>query len=131
MCNKHLCPCTDAMANPSPAKSIGDPGITPLSPSHIQVTHFSNGLNVFLYTLYIPHYLLLLFFVLIAVFVQFFKMFVLLTKQNIEMAESYMTCALEEFILNFISMTEVLAFSSNLFMLCISYITVYMDNNLI
>ncbi|XP_068597279.1 heat shock 70 kDa protein 12A [Brachionichthys hirsutus] len=24
------------MANPSPAKSIGDPGITPLSPSHIQ-----------------------------------------------------------------------------------------------
>ncbi|XP_004076967.1 heat shock 70 kDa protein 12A isoform X1 [Oryzias latipes] len=27
---------TDAMANPSPAKSIGDPGITPLSPSHIQ-----------------------------------------------------------------------------------------------
>ncbi|XP_024916773.1 heat shock 70 kDa protein 12A isoform X2 [Cynoglossus semilaevis] len=27
---------SDAMANPSPAKSIGDPGITPLSPSHIQ-----------------------------------------------------------------------------------------------
>ncbi|XP_076598913.1 heat shock 70 kDa protein 12A isoform X4 [Chaetodon auriga] len=27
---------TDAMANPSPAKSMGDPGITPLSPSHIQ-----------------------------------------------------------------------------------------------
>ncbi|CAK6978421.1 heat shock 70 kDa protein 12A isoform X1 [Scomber scombrus] len=26
----------DAMANPSPAKSMGDPGITPLSPSHIQ-----------------------------------------------------------------------------------------------
>ncbi|XP_022620847.1 heat shock 70 kDa protein 12A isoform X1 [Seriola dumerili] len=29
---------TDAMANPSPAKSMGDPGITPLSPSHIQQT---------------------------------------------------------------------------------------------
>uniref|UniRef100_A0A672HYG4 Heat shock 70 kDa protein 12A n=1 Tax=Salarias fasciatus TaxID=181472 RepID=A0A672HYG4_SALFA len=29
---------TDAMANPSPAKSLGDPGITPLSPSHTQVT---------------------------------------------------------------------------------------------
>uniref|UniRef100_A0A7N8XVN9 Heat shock 70 kDa protein 12A n=1 Tax=Mastacembelus armatus TaxID=205130 RepID=A0A7N8XVN9_9TELE len=28
---------TDAMANPSPAKSMGDPGITPLSPSHTQV----------------------------------------------------------------------------------------------
>ncbi|KAL6101459.1 hspa12a [Pungitius sinensis] len=27
---------TDAMANPSPAKSMGDPGITPLSPSHTQ-----------------------------------------------------------------------------------------------
>ncbi|XP_029687854.1 heat shock 70 kDa protein 12A isoform X1 [Takifugu rubripes] len=27
---------TDAEANPSPAKSIGDPGITPLSPSHTQ-----------------------------------------------------------------------------------------------
>ncbi|XP_060896494.1 heat shock 70 kDa protein 12A isoform X2 [Labrus mixtus] len=27
---------SDAMANPSPAKSMGDPGITPLSPSHIQ-----------------------------------------------------------------------------------------------
>ncbi|XP_061546504.1 heat shock 70 kDa protein 12A isoform X6 [Phycodurus eques] len=27
---------TDEMANPSPAKSIGDPGITPLSPTHIQ-----------------------------------------------------------------------------------------------
>ncbi|XP_013858266.1 heat shock 70 kDa protein 12A isoform X4 [Austrofundulus limnaeus] len=27
---------TDAMANPSPAKSLGDPGITPLSPTHIQ-----------------------------------------------------------------------------------------------
>nr|XP_020463192.1 heat shock 70 kDa protein 12A isoform X1 [Monopterus albus] len=27
---------TDEMANPSPAKSMGDPGITPLSPSHIQ-----------------------------------------------------------------------------------------------
>ncbi|XP_072247691.1 heat shock 70 kDa protein 12A isoform X3 [Leuresthes tenuis] len=27
---------TDAMANPSPAKSMGDPGITPLSPSHNQ-----------------------------------------------------------------------------------------------
>ncbi|XP_054590370.1 heat shock 70 kDa protein 12A isoform X3 [Nothobranchius furzeri] len=27
---------TDAMANPSPAKSLGDPGITPLSPSHVQ-----------------------------------------------------------------------------------------------
>ncbi|XP_047459120.1 heat shock 70 kDa protein 12A isoform X5 [Mugil cephalus] len=26
----------DAMANPSPAKSMGDPGITPLSPSHAQ-----------------------------------------------------------------------------------------------
>ncbi|XP_026165671.1 heat shock 70 kDa protein 12A isoform X2 [Mastacembelus armatus] len=26
----------DAMANPSPAKSMGDPGITPLSPSHTQ-----------------------------------------------------------------------------------------------
>ncbi|XP_023825846.1 heat shock 70 kDa protein 12A-like isoform X2 [Salvelinus sp. IW2-2015] len=26
----------DAMATPSPAKSMGDPGITPLSPSHIQ-----------------------------------------------------------------------------------------------
>ncbi|XP_010868570.1 heat shock 70 kDa protein 12A isoform X2 [Esox lucius] len=26
----------DEMANPSPAKSMGDPGITPLSPSHIQ-----------------------------------------------------------------------------------------------
>ncbi|XP_029985206.1 heat shock 70 kDa protein 12A-like isoform X2 [Sphaeramia orbicularis] len=26
----------DAMANPSPAKSVGDPGITPLSPSHTQ-----------------------------------------------------------------------------------------------
>ncbi|KAG7229856.1 hypothetical protein INR49_012406 [Caranx melampygus] len=26
----------DSMANPSPAKSMGDPGITPLSPSHIQ-----------------------------------------------------------------------------------------------
>lgn len=34
---------TDAMANPSPAKSMGDPGITPLSPSHTQVTPFSNG----------------------------------------------------------------------------------------
>lgn len=30
------------MANPSPAKSMGDPGITPLSPSHIQVTQLSN-----------------------------------------------------------------------------------------
>ncbi|XP_054456419.1 heat shock 70 kDa protein 12A [Anoplopoma fimbria] len=29
---------TDAMANPSPAKSMGDPGITPLSPSHTQQT---------------------------------------------------------------------------------------------
>uniref|UniRef100_A0A8K9V3F5 Heat shock protein 12A n=1 Tax=Oncorhynchus mykiss TaxID=8022 RepID=A0A8K9V3F5_ONCMY len=27
---------SDAMATPSPAKSMGDPGITPLSPSHIQ-----------------------------------------------------------------------------------------------
>ncbi|XP_077350990.1 heat shock 70 kDa protein 12A isoform X7 [Festucalex cinctus] len=27
---------SDEMANPSPAKSIGDPGITPLSPTHIQ-----------------------------------------------------------------------------------------------
>ncbi|XP_003455054.2 heat shock 70 kDa protein 12A isoform X4 [Oreochromis niloticus] len=27
---------TDAMADPSPAKSMGDPGITPLSPSHTQ-----------------------------------------------------------------------------------------------
>ncbi|GAA6221187.1 heat shock 70 kDa protein 12A [Lates japonicus] len=27
---------TDAMANPSPAKSMGDPGITPLSPTHTQ-----------------------------------------------------------------------------------------------
>nr|XP_043873840.1 heat shock 70 kDa protein 12A isoform X4 [Solea senegalensis] len=27
---------SDAMANPSPAKSMGDPGITPLSPSHTQ-----------------------------------------------------------------------------------------------
>ncbi|XP_029030652.1 heat shock 70 kDa protein 12A isoform X2 [Betta splendens] len=27
------------MANPSPAKSMGDPGITPLSPSHIQHTN--------------------------------------------------------------------------------------------
>ncbi|XP_019737745.1 heat shock 70 kDa protein 12A isoform X1 [Hippocampus comes] len=27
---------TDEMANPSPAKSLGDPGITPLSPTHIQ-----------------------------------------------------------------------------------------------
>uniref|UniRef100_A0A668ASF4 Heat shock 70 kDa protein 12A n=1 Tax=Myripristis murdjan TaxID=586833 RepID=A0A668ASF4_9TELE len=27
----------NAMANPSPAKSMGDPGITPLSPSHTQV----------------------------------------------------------------------------------------------
>ncbi|XP_041866554.1 heat shock 70 kDa protein 12A isoform X2 [Melanotaenia boesemani] len=27
---------SDAMANPSPAKSMGDPGITPLSPSHNQ-----------------------------------------------------------------------------------------------
>ncbi|XP_061601128.1 heat shock 70 kDa protein 12A isoform X3 [Cololabis saira] len=27
---------TEAMANPSPAKSMGDPGITPLSPSHTQ-----------------------------------------------------------------------------------------------
>nr|XP_046257966.1 heat shock 70 kDa protein 12A isoform X5 [Scatophagus argus] len=27
---------TDVMANPSPAKSMGDPGITPLSPSHTQ-----------------------------------------------------------------------------------------------
>ncbi|XP_034041118.1 heat shock 70 kDa protein 12A isoform X1 [Thalassophryne amazonica] len=27
---------SDAMANPSPAKSVGDPGITPLSPSHTQ-----------------------------------------------------------------------------------------------
>lgn len=27
---------SDPMANPSPAKSIGDPGITPLSPTHIQ-----------------------------------------------------------------------------------------------
>lgn len=27
---------SDAMANPSPAKSLGDPGITPLSPSHTQ-----------------------------------------------------------------------------------------------
>ncbi|XP_056291736.1 heat shock 70 kDa protein 12A isoform X3 [Pseudoliparis swirei] len=27
---------TDAMANPSPAKSTGEPGITPLSPSHTQ-----------------------------------------------------------------------------------------------
>ncbi|XP_068183545.1 heat shock 70 kDa protein 12A isoform X3 [Antennarius striatus] len=27
---------TDPMADPSPAKSLGDPGITPLSPSHIQ-----------------------------------------------------------------------------------------------
>ncbi|XP_061693826.1 heat shock 70 kDa protein 12A isoform X3 [Syngnathoides biaculeatus] len=27
---------TDEMVNPSPAKSIGDPGITPLSPTHIQ-----------------------------------------------------------------------------------------------
>ncbi|KAM6956109.1 heat shock 70 kDa protein 12A isoform 2-T2 [Aplochiton taeniatus] len=27
---------SDAMANPSPAKSMGDPGITPLSPSHAQ-----------------------------------------------------------------------------------------------
>uniref|UniRef100_A0A8C5G7Q5 Heat shock 70 kDa protein 12A n=1 Tax=Gouania willdenowi TaxID=441366 RepID=A0A8C5G7Q5_GOUWI len=27
---------TDPMANPSPAKSTGDPGITPLSPSHTQ-----------------------------------------------------------------------------------------------
>ncbi|XP_028279320.1 heat shock 70 kDa protein 12A isoform X2 [Parambassis ranga] len=27
---------TDEMANPSPAKSTGDPGITPLSPSHTQ-----------------------------------------------------------------------------------------------
>ncbi|XP_051937026.1 heat shock 70 kDa protein 12A isoform X4 [Hippocampus zosterae] len=26
----------DEMANPSPAKSLGDPGITPLSPTHIQ-----------------------------------------------------------------------------------------------
>ncbi|XP_053731732.1 heat shock 70 kDa protein 12A isoform X1 [Synchiropus splendidus] len=26
----------DTMANPSPAKSLGDPGITPLSPTHIQ-----------------------------------------------------------------------------------------------
>nr|XP_057913268.1 heat shock 70 kDa protein 12A isoform X3 [Doryrhamphus excisus] len=26
----------DEMANPSPAKSVGDPGITPLSPTHIQ-----------------------------------------------------------------------------------------------
>uniref|UniRef100_A0A674P5I8 Heat shock 70 kDa protein 12A n=1 Tax=Takifugu rubripes TaxID=31033 RepID=A0A674P5I8_TAKRU len=34
----HVCvPLTDAEANPSPAKSIGDPGITPLSPSHTQV----------------------------------------------------------------------------------------------
>ncbi|XP_029030654.1 heat shock 70 kDa protein 12A isoform X4 [Betta splendens] len=29
----------DVMANPSPAKSMGDPGITPLSPSHIQHTN--------------------------------------------------------------------------------------------
>ncbi|XP_028279322.1 heat shock 70 kDa protein 12A isoform X3 [Parambassis ranga] len=28
--------CSDEMANPSPAKSTGDPGITPLSPSHTQ-----------------------------------------------------------------------------------------------
>ncbi|KAM3606865.1 uncharacterized protein V6R79_024696 [Siganus canaliculatus] len=27
---------TDAMANPSPAKSLGDPGITPLSPTHME-----------------------------------------------------------------------------------------------
>lgn len=38
---------TDAEARPSPARSIGDPGITPLSPSHTQVSslvsigHFS------------------------------------------------------------------------------------------
>lgn len=101
------------MANPSPAKSIGDPGITPLSPSHIQVTHFSSGLNVFLCVILLI--ICCCCFVLIAVYVQYFKMFVLLTKQNTEMAENYDTiCALEEFILNFISMTEVLAFSSNL-----------------
>lgn len=28
----------DAMATPSPAKSMGDPGITPLSPTHVLVS---------------------------------------------------------------------------------------------
>lgn len=42
--NIFLClPLSDAMANPSPAKSMGDPGITPLSPSHTQVTQFSSA----------------------------------------------------------------------------------------
>lgn len=39
-----LTPSADAMANPSPAKSLGDPGITPLSPSHTQVTPLMDSL---------------------------------------------------------------------------------------
>lgn len=46
----------ETMANPSPAKSIGDPGITPLSPSHSQVSFIFckyNALLVLLWTLYV------------------------------------------------------------------------------
>lgn len=78
MCSKYLCPFTDAMANPSPAKSIGDPGITPLSPSHTQVTDFSSGLNIFLCLILL---IICCCFVLLAVYVQYFETFLLLTNK--------------------------------------------------